>query len=159
MGEKIQVQNFVFLTSELKSTHNFSLENVFCSYFWDTSYFHTFGSQIGVRFRTLSYSLNNVILDIIWKWNMQHVSHSGSAGGGGILHQNISYSPVCPQFQMCWNQHKFDNFSIKMANFCMHFVHFAPFKIFLHPHTFAPPPPRKCNADATTGLSFLYEQV
>ena len=33
MGEKIQVQNFVFLTSELKSTHNFSLENMFCSIF------------------------------------------------------------------------------------------------------------------------------
>ena len=32
-GGKIQVQNFVFLTSELKSTYNFSLENMFCSYF------------------------------------------------------------------------------------------------------------------------------
>ena len=28
-GEKIQVQDFVFLTSELKPTHNFSLENMF----------------------------------------------------------------------------------------------------------------------------------
>ena len=33
MGGKIQVQNLVFLTSELKSTHNFSLENIFYSCF------------------------------------------------------------------------------------------------------------------------------
>ena len=32
-GGKIYVQNFVFLTSELKSTHNFSPENMFGSYF------------------------------------------------------------------------------------------------------------------------------
>ena len=56
MREKIQVQNFVFLTSELKSTHNFSLEIMFCSYIWDNSYFHTFGTQIGVRSQTLSYA-------------------------------------------------------------------------------------------------------
>ena len=55
MGGGIQVQNFVFLTSELKSTHNFSVENMFYSYFWDTSYIHTFGSQVGVRSQTLSY--------------------------------------------------------------------------------------------------------
>ena len=51
---EIQVQNFVFLTSELKSTHNFSLENMFYSCFWDTSYFHTFGNQVRVRSQTLS---------------------------------------------------------------------------------------------------------
>ena len=54
-GREIQVQTFVFLTSELTSTHNFSLENMFYSYFWDISYFHTFGSQVGVRSQTLSY--------------------------------------------------------------------------------------------------------
>ena len=35
-GENFQVQNFVFLTSELKSTLNFCLENILYSIFWPT---------------------------------------------------------------------------------------------------------------------------
>ena len=40
-GENFQVQNFAFLTSELKSTLNFSLENISYSVFWPTFFFHT----------------------------------------------------------------------------------------------------------------------
>ena len=79
-GGKIQVQKFVLLTSELKSTHNFSLENMFCSYFWDTSYFHTFGSQIWVRSQTLSIRVHihfrEVKEYITWNCNWNNLSTS-----------------------------------------------------------------------------------
>ena len=38
-GENFRVQNFAFLTSELKSTLNFSLENILYSIFWPTFFF------------------------------------------------------------------------------------------------------------------------
>ena len=38
-GENFQVQIFAFLTSELKSTLNFSLENISYSIFWPTFFF------------------------------------------------------------------------------------------------------------------------
>ena len=79
-GGKIEVQNFVFLTSELKSVHNLSLENMFCSYFWDTLYFHTFGSQIGVRSQTLyilaktiKYKEQNRMSDLAEIWEIRLV--------------------------------------------------------------------------------------
>ena len=93
MGGKIQVQNFVFLTSELKSTHNFSLENMFYSCFWDTSYFHTFGNQVGVRSQTLSYMFLCCLLVSSVTWETQsetiHVASALPWGSGYV------YSVTC----------------------------------------------------------------
>ena len=54
-GGNFQVQDYVFLTSEMKSTLNFSLENMFCFIFWPFLFFHPFGSQTRLESRTLSY--------------------------------------------------------------------------------------------------------
>ena len=53
-GGNFQVQDYVFLTSEMKSTLNFSLENMFCFIFWPFLFFHPFGSQTRLESRTLS---------------------------------------------------------------------------------------------------------
>lgn len=52
---KCQVQDFAFLTSEMKSTLNFSLENMFYIIFWQTLSFLQFVTKMWVRSRTLSY--------------------------------------------------------------------------------------------------------
>ena len=46
----------VFLPSELNSMQNFSLENIFYSYFEQLNFFYTFGSKTGVGSYTLSYA-------------------------------------------------------------------------------------------------------
>ena len=43
--ENFQVQNFAFLTSELKSTLNFSLENISYSIFWPTFFSHQMSAK------------------------------------------------------------------------------------------------------------------
>ena len=53
-GENFQAQNFVFLTSELKSTLNFRLENIIFI-FWQTFLFSQYWPQ------NVSQSLNSVI--------------------------------------------------------------------------------------------------
>ena len=58
-GGNFQVQDNVFLTSEMKSTLNFSLENMFCFIFWPFLFFHPFGSQTRLESRTLSYTLSS----------------------------------------------------------------------------------------------------
>ena len=45
-GGNFQVQDYVFLTLEMKSALNFSLENMFCFKFWPFLFPHPFGSQI-----------------------------------------------------------------------------------------------------------------
>ena len=54
---QVQLQDYVFLTSEMKSTLNFSLENMFCFIFWPFLFFHPFGSQTRLESRTLSYEV------------------------------------------------------------------------------------------------------
>ena len=56
-GGNFQVQDYVFLTSEMKSTLNFSLENMFCFIFWPFLFFHPFSSQTQLESRTLSYTM------------------------------------------------------------------------------------------------------
>ena len=56
MEKKIHVKNFVFLTSELKSTLNFRMENISCSIFWNLLFAHFW-------LQNVSQSLNSVVSD------------------------------------------------------------------------------------------------
>ena len=93
--------NFVFLTSELKSAHNFSVENMFYSYFWDTSYFHTFGSQVGVRSQTLSYIVLFCLFVSSATWDTQSETiHVASVYNFICFHGTLPISP--PDNQQKW---------------------------------------------------------
>ena len=52
-GENFQVQDYVFLTSEMKSTLNFSLENMFCFIFWPFLFFPPFWQSNTTRILNL----------------------------------------------------------------------------------------------------------
>lgn len=53
-GKKFQVQTCVFSTSEMKSTLNLSLENIFCFMFWSFLFPHPFGRKTVLKPQTLS---------------------------------------------------------------------------------------------------------